>query len=87
MDLSNISPQEATCFLAQAVFDETPGFLSPALAENIDLVNAFLNGAVKPFFAPFNCAIGDSTPFANETSTSAGPSVECNVLVDGEYQC
>ncbi|KAF2168491.1 hypothetical protein M409DRAFT_65447 [Zasmidium cellare ATCC 36951] len=87
LDIGALSPQEATCFLAQAVFDETPGFLAPALADNIDLVNAFLNGALKPFFASFNCAIGDNTPFANETSTLAGPSVECNVLVNGVYQC
>lgn len=87
MDLGSVSPQQATCFLAQAVFDETPGFLSPALAANMDIVNAFLNGAMKPFFAPFNCAIGDNTLFANMTSQLGGPSVECNVLRNGEYQC
>lgn len=87
LDIGSVGPQEATCFLAQAVFDETPGFLSPALAANLDIVNAFLNGALKPFFAPFNCAIGDTTPFANMTSQLAGPSVECNVLRNGKYAC
>lgn len=87
MDLSNVSPSEATCFLATAVFDETPGFLSPALVDNVATVQAFLNGAVKPFFAPFNCPVtsfgqpgpsaGDATPGVSETS---------NVLINGVYQ-
>lgn len=87
LDIGSLSPQEATCFLAQTVLDETPGFLSDALAANLDIVNAFLNGALKPFFAPFNCAIGDDTAFANMTSQLDGPSTECNVLINGEYDC
>ena len=88
MDLGNISPQEATCFLAQAVFDETPGFIAPGLAENVEVLNAFLNGALAPLFAPFGCAMGDlTTPTADEVSSLDGPSTECQVLVDGVYQC
>lgn len=88
LDLSNVSPSTATCFLATAVFDETPGFLSPALVNNVDIVSAFLNGAVAPFFASYNC---NSTSLAvggpNAGNGTAGPSETCNVLVNGVYQC
>ncbi|CAK4031304.1 aromatic peroxygenase-like [Lecanosticta acicola] len=88
MDISNVTPAAATCFLATAIFDETPGFLAPGIADNIGTVNAFLNGAVKPFFADFDCPILTmAQPGPNAVDGTAGPSEECNVLVNGMYQC
>ena len=88
IDLSNVTPTEATCFLASSIFDETPGFLAPGLVDNFAIVEAFLNGAVAPFFAPFNCAIsGYSQPGVNASNSDAGVSTECNHLVNGIYQC
>ncbi|KAK4610567.1 hypothetical protein CLAFUW4_13871 [Fulvia fulva] len=57
MDLGSVSPASASCFLATALFDSTPGFLAPGLTSNFNVVQSFLNGAVKPFFASFNCPI------------------------------
>ncbi|KAF7191946.1 Dothistromin biosynthesis peroxidase dotB [Pseudocercospora fuligena] len=88
LDLGNVSPSTATCFLATAIFDETPGFLAPGIADNVDLVNAFLNGAVKPFFSSYNCPVLTfAQPGANATNSEAGVSTNCNVLRNGVYQC
>ena len=90
IDLSNVSPNTATCFLASAVFDETPGFITPALAQHADIVNGFLAGAVKPFFAPFACPIlsQDTKPGPNAGNpTAPGVSTTCNVLRNGKYTC
>ncbi|EMD00520.1 hypothetical protein BAUCODRAFT_172510 [Baudoinia panamericana UAMH 10762] len=87
IDLASVTPTEATCFLASAVFDETPGFLSPALVDNYDLVEAFLNGAVAPFFAPYGCNTTVSKPGPNAGDSTAGVSTDCNDLVNGVYQC
>ncbi|KAH9845157.1 aromatic peroxygenase-like [Teratosphaeria destructans] len=87
IDLGAVTPTSATCFLASAVFDETPGFLSPALVDNYDVVQAFLNGAVAPFFAAYNCETSFGTPGPDAGNGVAGPDTTCNVLVNGEYQC
>jgi len=90
LDISNATPEQATCFLASSVFDETPGFISPAFANAADVVTAFMNGAIKPFFAPFNCEAisSNSAPGPNaDSSTTPGVSTDCNVLVNGEYTC
>ncbi|KAK5126273.1 hypothetical protein LTR85_010508 [Meristemomyces frigidus] len=88
IDLGSVTPTEATCFLASAIFDETPGFLAPGLVDNFNVVEAFLNGAVAPFFAPFDCAIsGYAQPGANASSSTTGVSTDCNILVNGVYQC
>lgn len=88
MDLGNVSPTTATCFLASAVFDETPGFLAPGLVNNANLVQTFLNGALKPFFAPYNCPVLDfGQPGASAGNSEPGVSETCNVLRNGKYQC
>jgi len=88
MDISNVTPFTATCFLATAIFDETPGFIAPGIAANLDLVNAFLSAAVKPFFSDFNCPIlSMAAAGPNATSSADGVSTTCNILVNGEYQC
>lgn len=87
-DLGSVSPQTATCFLASAIFDETPGFLAPGLVENANIVQAFLNGALKPFFAPYDCPVLEfGNPGPSAGNAEPGSSTTCNYLVDGEYQC
>lgn len=88
IDLASVTPETATCFLATAVFDETPGFLSPALADNFDIASAFMQGAIAPFFAQSNCDLSQyGAPGKDATSTVNGPSTTCNILVNGKYQC
>lgn len=91
LDIGAVSPSSATCFLAEALFDEAPGTLTPALINSYTIVQAFLNGAVAPFFAPFNCPVTEYAkpgPNAGKTVvTTAGKSTTCNVLVNGKYQC
>jgi len=89
VDLASITPSTITCFLAATVLDETPGFLAPFLVEEIDTVNAFLNGIVAPFFSAYNCPTSE---FSNKGTTAGfsdgpGPNATCNVLIDGEYHC
>lgn len=88
IDLSNLTPSAATCFLATSIFDETPGFLEPALVKDYKVVQSFLNGAVKPFFATYNCPVTEfAKPGKDAGTTVAGPNVTCNVLVNGDYEC
>jgi hypothetical protein len=87
MDLSTVTPASATCFLATALFDNTPGFLSPALVNNVGVAQAFLNGAVKPFFAGFNCpTLEFAEPGPSAGDATPGVSAHSNVLVNGVYQ-
>ena len=85
-DLGNLSPSEMTCFLETAVLDLTPGQISPAIANNYDTFVGFFNGAIKPFFANYDCdaltytdpgpSAGDETPGVNSG----------NILLNGVYQ-
>jgi hypothetical protein len=90
LDIGQVSPSSATCFLAAALFDEAPGVLTPALINSYTVVQSFLNGAVAPFFAPFNCAVTQYAkpgPNAGAVKVVKGVSTTCNVLVNGKYQC
>lgn len=88
VDLASVTPSTATCFLASTIFDNTPGFLSPALVDNYEIVENFLNAVVKPFFAEFDCpGLTFDEPGPNAEDDSEGVSTTCNVLVNGEYQC
>nr|POE79362.1 aromatic peroxygenase [Quercus suber] len=88
LDLASVTPETAVCFLASSVFDETPGFLSPALVDNFDTVSAFLNGALAPFFSSSNCDLAQyGAPGKNASNADVGPSAECNILVNGVYKC
>lgn len=87
MDLGAVTPASATCFLATALFDNTPGQLAPGLVDNYELVETFLNAAVKPFFAPYNCPVTSfAKPGPNAGSASPGVSAHSNYLVNGTYQ-
>jgi len=88
LDLADVTPDQATCFLASALLDETPGVLAPAIVDSLEVVQAFVNGAIAPFFPTYNCAtLNFATPGKNAASTLAGPSTNCNTLVNGVYQC
>jgi hypothetical protein len=41
------------------ISDHVHGQLSSVLIQSYRVVQAFLNGAVKPFFAPFGCPVTD----------------------------
>ncbi|KAJ8609908.1 hypothetical protein MRB53_038846 [Persea americana] len=88
VDISNVTASEATCFLATAIFDESPGFLSGALVNHADVVQGFLNGGVLPFFQDFNCPVtsfGQPGPSAEDDTP--GVSEDCNTLRNGVYTC
>lgn len=88
MDIGSVTASEATCFLATAIFDESPGFLSGALVNNVDVVQGFLNGAVLPFFQDFNCPVTSfGQPGPSAENDQAGVSETCNVLQNGQYTC
>ncbi|KAK3680004.1 hypothetical protein LTR78_000381 [Recurvomyces mirabilis] len=86
-DISDITPAQATCFLASAVFDNTPGFLSPALVDNYATVQAFLSGAVAPLFAGYRCDLNFAKPGPDAGDSTAGVNETCNTLRNGVYQC
>jgi hypothetical protein len=87
LDLGAVTPTSATCFLATAIFDDTPGVLAPGLVDSYEVVEAFLNGAIKPFFAPFNCPVIEfSKPGVSAGSASPGVASHSNILINGVYQ-
>lgn len=49
IDATSFTPQMATCLLATTILDLIPGQIAPVIADNYDVVEALLNGAVKPF--------------------------------------
>jgi len=88
LDVANATPDQATCFLMSALLDETPGVLAPALVDSFEVVQAFVNGAIAPFFPTYNCAsLEYAKPGPDAASSVAGPSANCNQLINGVYQC
>lgn len=85
-DIESVSPQTATCFLAQAVSDETPAFRSPVLVHNYHVVQGFMNGVLTPVFASsiFDESYDQSGPSADESTR--GVRTTCNILVNGGYE-
>ena len=85
-DVGSLTPSEMTCFLETAVLDLTPGDISPAIADNYDTFTAFFNGAIKPFFASYDCdALNYTAPGPSAGDTTAGVD-SGNILLDGVYQ-
>ncbi|MCJ1333740.1 hypothetical protein MMC10_010440 [Thelotrema lepadinum] len=72
IDISSMTPSQVMCLIISSVFDAVPGQIQPALADNIETYSAFVEGAISPFFAPFECST--LTTF---TAPSAGCD-ECN---------
>lgn len=85
-DLGSLTPSEMTCFLETALLDLVPGQISPALAENYDTFVGFFNGAVKPFFAQYDCNdLNYTAPGASAGDPTPGVSAG-NILLNGVYQ-
>jgi hypothetical protein len=51
LDLVSFTPQQATCLLATSILYLMPGQIAPVIAENYDVVEAFLNGTSIPNLA------------------------------------
>jgi hypothetical protein len=82
LDIAEFTPTMATCLLATSILDLVPGQIAPVIAENFDTVQAFLNGAIKPFFAPFKCEDDQyAAPGPDSGDPTAGVSTDCNILV------
>jgi len=89
LDLASFTPDQATCFLFTTILDQAPGSLSPVLASAVHVVQAFINGAIKPFFATYDCGEGEyAAPGPDAQIESAdGLSTNCNYIRNGVYQC
>lgn len=71
VDLSSQTPAQIGCFILENILDLAPDDFKPAIANNFDIYQAFVQGIVAPFFENdgfFNC---DVTNFA-KPSASAG---------------
>lgn len=74
LDLSSSTPSDLMCFILTNIFDEVPGQVQPALADNMDLYAGFASAVMSPFFAEsFNC------PAVN---TFSAPSKSATVVTD-----
>ena len=47
IDASSFTSQQTTCFLATSILDLVPEQIVPVIAENYDVVEAFLNGMLS----------------------------------------
>ena len=80
IDLASFTPQNATCLLATTILDLVPGQIAPVIAENYDVVEAFLNG-VFPYSQPrshfllilFQVPSSHFSPTLNVTMTPSPP--------------
>lgn len=87
LDIGRVTPSSAMCFLATAIFDETPGFLAPGLVGNYQIVQSFLNAVIAPFFAAYDCPVMTfAQPGVSAGDATPGVSATGNVLVNGVYQ-
>ena len=71
LDLSSQTPAQLGCFIIENILDLAPDQFKPAIANNYDLVQGFVQGMILPFFVGdgfFNC---DVQSFARP-SASAG---------------
>ena len=83
-----MTPSQIACFVLESILDTAPGSVSPVIVDNYDLIQGFLNGAVAPFFANYNCDLTNYTvPSASAGEDTAGsPSDDGPVIVNGVYQ-
>lgn len=87
LDIGSFTPSQATCLLADSILDLVPGQISPEIVDSFDVVQAFVNGAMKPFFSSFSCDDDSyATPGVNASSSTPGVSTTSNVLINGYYQ-
>ena len=83
-----MTPSQIACFVLENILDTAPGFVAPAVVEDYDLVQTFLNAAVAPFFASYNCDLTDYTvPSASAGEDTEGSTPDQGpVIVNGVYQ-
>ena len=85
---SAMTPSQIACFVLENILDTAPGFVAPAIVNNYDLVQGFINGAIAPFFANYNCDLTNySVPSASAGQDVTGsPSDDGPVIINGVYQ-
>lgn len=88
IDPSTMTVSQVACFVLENILDTAPGFVAPAIVNEYDLFQAFLSGAVAPFFASFNCDLKSYTvpsASAGEDTTGSAPD-DGPVIINGVYQ-
>lgn len=87
-DPSVMTPSQIACFVLENILDEAPGSFSRVVVDNYDIVQGFLNGAVAPFFANYNCDLQNYTvPSASAGEETTGSSSDDGpAIVNGVYQ-
>ena len=85
---STMTASQVACFLVENFLDTAPGFVAPAIVNNYNLFQGFLNGAVAPFFGSYNCDLSNYTvPSASAgEDTTGSPSDSGPVIINGVYQ-
>ena len=85
---SAMTPSQIACFVLENILDTGPGFVAPAIVNNYDLVQSFINGAIAPFFTSYNCDLTSYTvPSASAGEDVTGsPSDDGPVIINGVYQ-
>lgn len=88
IDPSTMTASQLACFLLENFLDTAPGFVAPAVVDNYDLFEAFLSGAVAPFFASYNCDLKNYTvPSARAGKDSKGSAPDDGpAIMNGVYQ-
>ncbi|KAL8797109.1 MAG: hypothetical protein Q9195_000576 [Heterodermia aff. obscurata] len=87
-DPSAMTPSQIACFVLANILDEAPGSVAINIVNNYNLIQGFLNGAVAPFFANYNCDLTDYTvPSASAGEDTTGSSSDDGpAIVNGVYQ-
>jgi len=82
-----MTPSQLACFILENVLDTAPGSVGPAIVNNYELFQGFLNGAVAPFFANYNCDLTNyivPSASAGEDTTGSAPD-DGPVIINGVY--
>ena len=88
IDPGTMTASQVACYLLENILDTAPGFVAPAIVNHYDVVQGFLNGAVAPFFASYNCDLKNYTvPSASAgEDTTGSPRDSGPVIINGVYQ-
>jgi hypothetical protein len=84
-DFGSLSSAEVLCFLEENMLDILPGQFSTAITGELTTVQAFVNGAIAPFFATEGCAVDWTAAGKSAGTTIKGTSAKSGILVDGVY--
>jgi len=84
-DFGSLTPTEVMCFLEENMLDIVPGQFSTAVTGELSVVEAFVNGAITPFFASEGCTLDWTTAGQSAGTTVPGTSAKSGILVDGVY--